>query len=272
VFRAIMTRIDLDLDLANEKWKMTHRRGRRSMIAMINRICSESGFGKCVKCQNFAASNRQNSGNLESGGKMVDDIKQILEIGGGSWISKLFSRSQPKSIPRVEKPVIDFHRRKVVRRGEEFVIEEHDEGQGRRVWMSATPQVVVERCFRAFFIKFVTFENDSKLTRIEESAFRGCGLKSIIIPSSVVNLCNSCFCSCESLESVIFDNESKLIEIAESAFSYSGVKSIVIPSLVAVLYKSYFRWCEVLRLVLFENDSKLVRIEDYLNFYSLIRH
>jgi hypothetical protein len=60
------------------------------------------------------------------------------------------------------------------------------------------------------------------LERIEESAFSKSGLKSILIPSSVVVLGKESFYSCESLGSVTFENGSRLERIGQSAFFGTG--------------------------------------------------
>jgi hypothetical protein len=59
-------------------------------------------------------------------------------------------------------------------------------------------------------VSVVAFERGSTTEVIEESAFGSSGLKSIMIPSSVVVLGNSCFRQCWSLESVTFENGSRL--------------------------------------------------------------
>jgi hypothetical protein len=61
------------------------------------------------------------------------------------------------------------------------------------------------------------------LERIEESAFRSSGLKSILIPSSVVVLEKESFSWCESLESVTFETGSRLERIDRSAFEHSRI-------------------------------------------------
>jgi hypothetical protein len=63
-----------------------------------------------------------------------------------------------------------------------------------------------------------TFESDSYLQSIEESAFSESGLQSIIIPSSVEILCKSCFERCRSLSSITFESDSHLQRIEEPAF------------------------------------------------------
>jgi hypothetical protein len=86
----------------------------------------------------------------------------------------------------------------------------------------------------------VTFASGSRLERIEESAFRESGLKSILIPSSVVVLGKASFRSCNSLESVTFESGSRLERIEESAFYDSGLESIVIPESVTFIDGSAF--------------------------------
>jgi hypothetical protein len=108
----------------------------------------------------------------------------------------------------------------------------------------------------------VTFESGSRLERIEESAFQWSGLKSILIPSSVVVLGKSSFSWCKSLESVTFESGSRLELIEESAFQWSGLKSILIPSSVVVLGKLSFYGCGSLESVTFESGSRLERIEE----------
>jgi hypothetical protein len=110
-------------------------------------------------------------------------------------------------------------------------------------------------------LESVTFESDSRLERIEESAFGESGLKSILIPSSVIVLGKASFYGCNSLESVTFESDSRLERIEEFVFSRSGLKSILIPSSVVVLGKSSFYGCRSLESVRFESDSRMERID-----------
>jgi hypothetical protein len=86
-------------------------------------------------------------------------------------------------------------------------------------------------------------------------------LKSIIIPSSVEVLCESCFFECKSLSSVTFESGSRLQCIEESTFRESGLTSITIPSSVEMLCKLCFAQCHSIESITFENDLKLSRIE-----------
>jgi hypothetical protein len=117
----------------------------------------------------------------------------------------------------------------------------------------------------------VTFESGSRLERIEEYAFCGSGLQSILIPSSVVVLCKESFSYCGSLASVSFESGSRLERIEESAFHQSGLNRIEIPSSVVVLGKSSFSYCESLESVTFESGSRLERIEEYAFSWSVLK-
>jgi hypothetical protein len=55
-------------------------------------------------------------------------------------------------------------------------------------------EIIGEACFvRCGSFTSLTFESESKLSRIETYAFQESGLIEIVIPSSVEILCESCF-------------------------------------------------------------------------------
>jgi hypothetical protein len=60
------------------------------------------------------------------------------------------------------------------------------------------------------------------MERIDEHTFHRSGLRSIVIPSSVVVLCEGSFESCKSLKSMKFETGSRLERIERSAFRRSG--------------------------------------------------
>jgi hypothetical protein len=65
----------------------------------------------------------------------------------------------------------------------------------------------------------VIFESDSKLLCIDNSAFVSCSsLSSILIPSSVGQLCERCFGDCQVLRQVTFESGSRLAFLGPSAF------------------------------------------------------
>jgi hypothetical protein len=78
-------------------------------------------------------------------------------------------------------------------------------------------EVTCESCFSdCGWLLSITFECDSRLSRIERDGFSRSGLRSIHLPASVEVICESCFDDCESLVSITIDPRSKL---EESVFS-----------------------------------------------------
>jgi hypothetical protein len=112
-------------------------------------------------------------------------------------------------------------------------------------------------------VSVVVFERGSELQAIGKSAFYQTGLKSIVIPSSVVALGGSSFHECGFLESVIFEVGSRLERIERFAFDSSKLNSIVIPASVVVLGLASFQNCRLLDTVALENGSRLERIEEH---------
>jgi hypothetical protein len=86
----------------------------------------------------------------------------------------------------------------------------------------------------------VIFESGSRLERIEEMAFSGSALQSIVIPSSVVVLAGWSFCECRKLETVAFETGSRLQRVGKEVFRGSRLHSIVIPPGVPFIDSSAF--------------------------------
>jgi hypothetical protein len=149
---------------------------------------------------------------------------------------------KPKERPDGESS--DFNRRTFVEEGvpRPNGSSVRTSGRSGRVWaVSSLKTCLVSEIFSSRLpVCVVAIERGSELKQI---AFRCCGLKSIVIPSSVDVLITDSFVSCKSLESVVFESGSRLERIEESAFSWSGLKSIVIPSSVVVLGKKCFCSC-----------------------------
>jgi predicted DsbA family dithiol-disulfide isomerase len=90
------------------------------------------------------------------------------------------------------------------------------------IHIPASVEVLCNHCFwNCNSLASVTFELDSKLQRIEESAFEESGLTAIHIPAFVEVLCKQCFSKCNSLASVTFESDSKLHEVAADTFARS---------------------------------------------------
>jgi hypothetical protein len=93
------------------------------------------------------------------------------------------------------------------------------EADTRRAWIPRPVHILPAFCFKscAFFAS-ISFESDSRLKRIESSAFSDSSLRSIVIPRSVEILCSSCFEECKSLSSILFESNSALKRIESHAF------------------------------------------------------
>jgi hypothetical protein len=107
------------------------------------------------------------------------------------------------------------------------------------------------------------FETETQLSMITSDAFRGSGLTSILIPSSVVLLGSGSFAECTSLQSVVFESGSRLSRIDNGAFYESKLRSITVPSSVVEIGDSAFQYCTLLESVIFESGSRLSAISSY---------
>jgi hypothetical protein len=182
------------------------------------------------------------------------------------FIYSFEAKRRPKFVPKEGSVSSDFSRRRFV---EEGLIRGQSASlslsvQSGRVWTVSS----VKQCFLSAAVSSrsavcsVVFERVSELKGIGGKAFWKTGLKSIVVPSSVVILAKSSFCECGSLGFVIFESGSQLERIEEPAFDRSGLRSIIIPSSAIVLAKSSFYCCKSLDYVLFEHGSRLERIEE----------
>jgi hypothetical protein len=87
-------------------------------------------------------------------------------------------------------------------------------GSSSEIVIKSRIEILCESCFsHCESLTSIIFESNSKLHRIEESAFAESGLRTIQIPASVEVLCNECFSACQSLTSVTFESNSKLHQI-----------------------------------------------------------
>jgi hypothetical protein len=59
-------------------------------------------------------------------------------------------------------------------------------------------------------LKFVTFGNDSELTRLESGAFADSSIEAIHIPNKVIQIEHKCFSNCKALRSVTIDRNPRL--------------------------------------------------------------
>jgi hypothetical protein len=99
-----------------------------------------------------------------------------------------------------------------------------------RNWIWSSVEIICESCFQLCkSLGSISFESDSKMSRIDWDGFRGSGLRSIHFPASVEVIHELAFSSCTLLLSIIFESDSKLSRIGREAFWGSGLRSIHFP-------------------------------------------
>jgi hypothetical protein len=133
-----------------------------------------------------------------------------------------------------------------------------------RHWFSSSVEVISEGgSFPHFHSPFrsISFESESKLSRIEREAFQGSSLKSIHLPASVLHLDAYCLAYCESLTSISFASNSKLRRIEHSAFQGTSLRSIQFPASLEEIGKGCFFSCGALKSAAFASKSNLSLIQ-----------
>jgi hypothetical protein len=111
-------------------------------------------------------------------------------------------------------------------------------------------------------LETITFECESAVHFIGESAFAGLSLKNVILAQSIVIVDRFCFFECAFLTSFTFDPDSKLQRIGDYAFSRTGVIRLTLPRSLEVIGKDGFSVCFALESVIVEAPSRLDLIEE----------
>lgn len=121
-------------------------------------------------------------------------------------------------------------------------------------------EVIAEGCFRRYDGKArLSFEEGSRLSTIEDGAFKYSNFAGIEIPGKVSEIGKGCF-NKANLHSIVFQSPSLLDVFSESMFNMSDLKSIVIPATVTELGCECFHRCWALESVSVEPNSSLVCI------------
>jgi hypothetical protein len=123
----------------------------------------------------------------------------------------------------------------------------------------------------------ITFESNSRLTRIESKAFDQSSLSLVIIPRNVEILGSKCFSFCESLSSITFESNSHLTRIESEAFSSSSLQSILIPSTILFIASDALNFASQIKFI--DGDScpefdqwlELKRVDIALDFRRIQR-
>jgi hypothetical protein len=80
-------------------------------------------------------------------------------------------------------------------------------------------EILCSSCFESCkSLSSISFESNSRLTRIESKASSFSSLQSIEIPRNVEILCSSCFADCRKLSLVSFESNSILSELNHMHF------------------------------------------------------
>jgi hypothetical protein len=109
----------------------------------------------------------------------------------------------------------------------------------------------------------VVFENGSKLSRLDDSAFMNClALVSVLLPPSLKTIGSNCFFGCRALTTVRFEPNSTFVGLEGLGDAgWSSLASITIPASVKYLDRRWFHQCFQLRSVAFEPHSRLSTLE-----------
>jgi hypothetical protein len=139
-------------------------------------------------------------------------------------------------------------------------------------------QILSTGCFYGCtFLRSLSFESESKLTRIEAHAFSNCfTLESILLPPSVEFLGEASFSSCNSLSSFAFESGSELTQIeAQALYGCSSLKSICLPASLQMIDGSAFACTDISRITVEEGNRHFRVSGDFLvdfNRSSVIRY
>jgi hypothetical protein len=71
---------------------MSDRKMQSGLIVWINKAWSNQIFLKFVECDEFSGRKYQNSRKID--GRMIDDLRQIHEVGGGARFGIRFYRKK----------------------------------------------------------------------------------------------------------------------------------------------------------------------------------
>ena len=122
--------------------------------------------------------------------------------------------------------------------------------------------------FNETSIESLDIPEDSKLTKISESAFANCSeLKKVTIPRHVKKNCRLSFVLCFNLQNVEIPSDLELEDIEEGAFYTNQIKKLFIPSHVKILRSNAIYSINTITLE-FPPNSELQEIEN-INFYAI---
>lgn len=112
--------------------------------------------------------------------------------------------------------------------------------------------------FMSSKLKYLEFDNNSKLNTIDEGAFSYSSIKNILIPASVSFIGENCFLRCAKLESNIFEDNSQLQKFGNIIHLCSSLKCILIPPKIQNINISR----------IFNENLKIIEIQTNSNIFE----
>lgn len=107
----------------------------------------------------------------------------------------------------------------------------------------------------------ITFKGNSKLRRIEGSAFSGTSLFKISLPASLEEVLYDAFGDCQNLTSINLHKDSKLKSITNNVFDLKNIESFDFPASIELIGRDVFAACKI-SSISFPIDSRLIKIEE----------
>ena len=135
------------------------------------------------------------------------------------------------------------------------------------VIVPSTVTVIESRCFYTASVKEITFQYNSRLTRVEKYAFAYSKLEAVEFPASLEVLCKYCFRQCYNLKSVTFAHGSRLKRLETGIFcgDSMNLRHIEIPESVTEIQGGIFSSCEITNLEIQGNSNYEVRESVLMN-------
>jgi hypothetical protein len=107
------------------------------------------------------------------------------------------------------------------------------------------------------YLKSITFEEDSQLIKIGDSAFSYSSIENIIIPASVIEIGSHGFSYTSNLSEVSFEEGSRLKNIGENAFCDSKITEFIIPEGVIEIGDNAFKGTLIEHIIIPKNVEKI---------------
>jgi hypothetical protein len=128
----------------------------------------------------------------------------------------------------------NFCRRRIVFEGDvKNVLETTGGNNNPEQWAPASVIKIGEMSACSDSLKMLAIEVESRLQKIERSAFADSILCSIVIPRSVLILGSRCFFNCKQLVCAMFEQGSQLRRIEKNAFAATALTVLVLPASVS---------------------------------------